>query len=224
MTGRLVVLRPEPGASRTVERGRNMGLAMVAYPLFVVEALAWNAPDVDLYDGLLLTSANAVRHGGEGLLRYTGLPLFAVGEATAEAARGAGLTVAAVGQSDAQAIVAEAARRGCRALLHPCGRDRRAFDAGEVMVDPVIVYAAKEMGDAAGLAAAVAQGDVVMVHSPRAGARLAALIPESLRQGLHVAAISDAALRAAGSGWASAAAVAQPDDSALLALGARLCE
>ena len=42
---RLLVLRPEPGASATVERARALGLDAVAMPLFEVEPVAWDAPD-----------------------------------------------------------------------------------------------------------------------------------------------------------------------------------
>ena len=70
---RVLVLRPEPGASATVERARERGLDAVAIPLFEIEPLAWEAPEAGSFDGLLLTSANAVRHGGEGLASLRGL-------------------------------------------------------------------------------------------------------------------------------------------------------
>ena len=58
---RVLVLRPEPGASATVERARELGLDAVAVPLFEIEPVAWEAPEAARFDGLLLTSANAVR-------------------------------------------------------------------------------------------------------------------------------------------------------------------
>ena len=42
---RLIVLRPEPGASATMERARERGLDPVAMPLFEIEPVAWHAPD-----------------------------------------------------------------------------------------------------------------------------------------------------------------------------------
>ena len=59
---RVLVLRPEPGAAATVKRARARGLDAVAIPLFEIEPLAWEAPPAGGFDGLLLTSANAVRH------------------------------------------------------------------------------------------------------------------------------------------------------------------
>src|SRR3954453_18370405 len=94
---RVVVLRPQPGADATVVKARALGLEAVAIPLFEIDSVEWEAPDAGSFDGLLLTSANAVRFGGEGLGELRGLKVYAVGEATAEAARAAGFGVAAVG-------------------------------------------------------------------------------------------------------------------------------
>ena len=80
---RLLVLRPEPGASETVRRAHERGLDAVAIPLFEIETARWEVPEAGGFDGLLLTSANAVRHGGEQLQALRGLPVYAVGQATA---------------------------------------------------------------------------------------------------------------------------------------------
>ena len=62
---------------------------------------------------------------------------------------------------------------------------------------------------------------VALVHSPRAGRRLAELVQD--RQRTAIAAISKSAAEAVGEGWASVEAADKPDDEALLALAARLC-
>ena len=93
MTRPIAVLRPEPGNAATVTRVTAAGWRAIALPLFVVRPLAWTAPDPSDFDGVLFTSANAVRHGGEELSQLTGLPAFAVGENSAQAARGAGFDV-----------------------------------------------------------------------------------------------------------------------------------
>ena len=61
---KVVVLRPEPGASATLARAKAAGIDAVAIPLFEVVPVAWDAPDPSSVDALLLTSANAARHGG----------------------------------------------------------------------------------------------------------------------------------------------------------------
>ena len=79
----VVVLRPEPGASRTAARAEALGLDARVVPLFAIVPIEWSAPDPSDFDGIVLTSANAVRHGGEQLDELKALPVHAVGEATA---------------------------------------------------------------------------------------------------------------------------------------------
>src|SRR5690606_36416651 len=57
------------------------------------------------FDGLLLGSANAVRHGGVALESFHAKPVYAVGEATARAAEAAGFTVASTGPGALQALL-----------------------------------------------------------------------------------------------------------------------
>jgi uroporphyrinogen-III synthase len=47
---RLVILRPEPGASATADRARAMGLEPVVMPLFKVEPVDWETPDAGSFD------------------------------------------------------------------------------------------------------------------------------------------------------------------------------
>jgi uroporphyrinogen-III synthase len=225
MTGRrLLVLRPQPGAERTATTARAMGFDPACYPLFHVTALPWTGPESHLVDAVMLTSANSVRHGGAQLARYTHLPAFAVGEATAAAAETAGFSVAHAGHEGAQAVIDAIAATGHRHILHLSGHHIRPFDPRGLRVTSVPVYASVESGDAEGLAAACAPGTVILVHSPRAGRWLAELMPEPRRGALHLVAISAAAREAAGAGWAGSRAAPTPDDKAMLALAAGLCE
>ena len=204
---RILVLRPEPGASETAARARKLGLEPVVAPLFTVRALPWEAPDPTAFDAVLLTSANAARHGGDELARLTVLPCYAVGEATAQAARAAGFENVAAGAAD-----------GLKRVLHLCGRDHVALAAAGVSVQRRIVYAA----DAVEVLPPEAAGDAVaMLHSPRAGRMFAALVPDRSR--VSIAAISANAAEAAGEGWRRKAVAAEPRDQALLELAARLC-
>ena len=125
MTLPLLILRPEPGASATAGRAAKLGLTTILYPLFDIRACAWEPPDTDSLDAMLLTSANAVRHGGPALALYKHLPVYAVGEATAQAARKEGFQLTGVGQSGAQAISDIMAQRAHARVFHPGGRDRR---------------------------------------------------------------------------------------------------
>ena len=214
---RLLVLRPEPGASVTAERARALGFTAVTAPLFEIEPLEWDAPEAGLFDGLLLTSANAVRHSGEGLQELRGLPVYAVGEATAEAAREAGFSVASTGDGGVDRLLGSIDQD--LNLLHLCGEDRRdPIEAGQRITN-VPVYRARPL-DPPDLSAA--EGAVALIHSPRAGRRFAELVHE--RGSTIIAAISPAGAETVGDGWAAVESAPEPNDDALLALAARLCD
>ena len=207
---RLILLRPEPGLARSAARAREMGLEVVETPLTRVEPIAAEMPEGG-FDALLLTSANAVRHAGALLAKVAHLPVHAVGEATADAAREAGLDVVAVGEGGVEGLTMPPGR-----LLHVCGERHRPL-AGQVTA--LAVYRTVAI---AGALPALADS-VVAVHSPAAGEQLDALAGET-RGGAIIAAISAAAADACGTGWERVEHAQRPDDESLLALAARLCQ
>lgn len=217
---RLFVLRPEPAAHRTIERALELGLDAIAAPIFKLEAVEWSAPRPDEFDGLLLTSANAVNMGGHELERLRNLPVHAVGEATAVAAEVAGFGVASVGKAGVDELLGSI-EPGTR-LLHLCGEDRRAPDQPRQLIHYLTVYRARAIAPPGNLEDL--RDQVAALHSPRAGTRLAELIDEQTRTTIRVAAISQGAADAAGPGWADVQVASEPTDSALLALARSLCD
>jgi uroporphyrinogen-III synthase len=219
---RLVILRPEPGASATLDRARALGLDAIAMPLFAIHPLDWTPPDRNEFDAVLATSANAFVHGGAGLDGFRDLPLYAVGGATAEAAKDAGFADVRAGSGNVDDLL-NSLPPGIR-LFHPCGRDRRDLSSARQAITPVPIYTAEEAPMPEGFAGIA--GAVVAVHSPRAGERLADLADaaEIDRSTVRIAAISEAAVSATGTGWAEVKSAAEPNDAALLELAARLCE
>jgi uroporphyrinogen-III synthase len=216
---RILILRPEPGASETAARARALGLDPIVAPLFTVRTLAWEPPE-EPFDALLLTSANAPRHGGPGMRPFFHLPGFAVGEATAEAARLAGFIDVEPGPADGAAALAMAVEKGCGRILHLCGRDHveLAYPGASVLSCPV--YASDAVGR---LPAAVLEGgSLALLHSPRAAALFARLVKDPST--IAIAAISRAAADAAGGGWAAVHVAQRPRDQALLELAAKLCK
>lgn len=214
----LVILRPEPGAGQTLANAKARGLETTSIPLFVVEPVSWAIPKVSAFDGLLLTSANAVRMAGADLSALTALPVFAVGEATASAARAGGFDVAKIGDAGVAELIRSLPSE--LALLHLCGADRRDPAAGNHSITPLIVYRSRALPEPCGVEQI--GGAVVLVHSPRAGARLSELIPD--HEHTAVVAISPAAAEACGSGWETVQVAGSPDDQALLSLAERLCK
>lgn len=212
---KLLLLRPEPGLSASADHARSLGISVVTCPLFAVAPLAWTAPDPAHFAALLLTSANAVRHAGPQLAKLATLPVLAVGRATADAARTAGLRVTKVGEGGAQQLIDSLA--GSPRLLHLAGEDHGPIASHRVTT--LAVYRAGTI-DAPDLPEVTDM--VIAVHSPRAGARLAELV--DARSDTMIAAISEAAALACGSGWRALEWSPKPTDSALLALAARLCQ
>jgi uroporphyrinogen-III synthase len=213
---RVLVLRPEPGASATAGRVRERGLEPIVIPLFEIEAVEWKAPEPGGFDALLLTSANAVRCGGEQLKDLRGLPVYAVGAATAEAARDAGFDVASTGDGGVERLLGSI--EPDLRLLHLAGEDRKVPAHARQEITAITVYRSRDRD--ADLRAAA--GDVALVHSPRAGRRFAELVGGG-RSAIAVAAISSDAAEAVGTGWAAVEAAEAPTDEALLVLTERLC-
>ena len=220
---RVLILRPQPGADQSARLARSFGLEPVVAPLFTVGALPWEPVEAAGFDAVMMTSANAARHGGPGLAPLTLLPCYAVGEATAAAAREAGFERVTVGDGDAEDLIGLCARDRVSNLLHFCGREHRAVERPGLRVERRIVYASDAVSTLPAAArAAVEGGAVALLHSPRAAALFGELV--EAREGVAVAAISAAAAEAAGDGWLAREAAPQPTDEALLELAAKLCK
>lgn len=217
---RVLVLRPEPGASATAERARGMGLDPVRVPLFAVEPVAWRSPEPAEFDGLLLTSANAVRHGGSGLAHLRALPVYAVGAATADAARAAHFAIAVTGDSDLDHLLGSIPAE--LRLLHLAGEHRTPAPHARQQLTSITVYRS-DVIDPVDVGAA--DHAIVLIHSPRAGRRFAELADRHGvdRSRVAIAAISRNAAAAVGAGWRLVATAGAPNDEALLALAACLC-
>ncbi|HKT75181.1 MAG TPA: uroporphyrinogen-III synthase [Sphingobium sp.] len=219
----VLILRPEPGASETAARAERMGLRTRRCPLFEARPVIWKEPSPQRFDALLLTSAQAARLAGPKLGLYRALPAYAVGRASAKALEARGFADVVAGEQGGSAIAARIARDGHRRVLHLGGTTVARIDPGPLLIERIAVYTIGVKKDA-GLEDALEPGAVLLVHSPRAGERVARLIAPERRGSFHLVAISAAALAACGAGWASGEAPDTPDDERMLALAARLCE
>lgn len=214
---RLLILRPEPGSTATAKRAQAMGFEVLVAPLFAVRPCAWTLPETAL-DAVMLTSANAARALAPLDPRLAALPAYAVGAKTGAAATAAGFADVRAGAAGVAELVARAAADGVRRLLHLAGADRTAFDPAGVEIVARTVYASETVEPPPALPA----GDAVaLLHSARAARRFAELVAPAR---FAVACLSPAVAAAAGPGWRALATAAQPDDDALLAVAARLCQ
>lgn len=222
----LVVIRPEPGCAASVAAARAAGLDARGFALFEVAAKSWEAVPAAGYDALLAGSANVFRYGGPGLPALSALPVLAVGEATAEAARAAGFAVAATGTGGLQKLL-ETLPRGCRRLLRLAGDERIALTPPRrVTIDERVVYTTRAVPFPPELAALLRGPAIIALHSADAARHLAAqCVSHGLRRArLRIAALSPRIAAAAGDGWGEVAAAPIPDDKALLALARQMCQ
>jgi len=222
----VLILRPEPGASATLEAARQMGLDARACPLFAVRPLAWEPLPRAHVDAVLLGSANALRHGGPALAQYRGVPAYAVGARTAEAARAAGLDVVASGKGGLQAMLGALAP-GHRRLLRLAGRERVDLEL-PTGVEVVLreVYASEPLALPLEIAALLSRPALALLHSGSAAAHFAHLcdVHGIDRSRLLLAAIGPRVAAQAGAGWRDLRSASLPDDAALLALASRMCQ
>lgn len=217
----LVILRPEPGASATAAAASALGLQPLVMPLFEGKAVEWTAPDPAAFDGLLLTSARAIEHGGEQIEKFRELPAYCVGGGTARAAEGAGFKVMAMGRGGVDSLL-QAVPLGER-LLHLCAANRREPATAGRNIEPIAVYEAAERPTPEGFGNI--EDAVVAVHSPRGGSTFSRMVDQAKlkRERISIVAISREAGEAAGEGWQALEAAPEPNDSALLAIASRLC-
>jgi uroporphyrinogen-III synthase len=222
----VIVIRPQPGCDATVTAARALGLDAQGFPLFETRPVAWRPPAPDAFDAVLIGSANALRHAGPALGAYAGKPAYAVGAATADAARHAGLDVVVAGSGGLQRVLAQVAPDH-RQLLRLCGRERVALDPSPgTAIEERVVYASEPLPFPPDLEALLHRPAVVLLHSAEAAQRFAGLCDANhiARAGLALAALAPRVARAAGSGWAALRSAPSPGDAALLALAQEMCQ
>lgn len=222
----LFIFRPEPGWTITVETAREMGLEVHGAPLFSIEAVEWEAPQAQDFDGLLVGSANIFRHGGKQLETLTKLPVHAVGEATADAARGAGFLVGRTGRGGLQNLVDDLSGRELH-LLRLAGEDRVTLRLPDgIAVDTRILYRAVPEALAEDDIALLREGGVVALHSGAAAERLRVEFDrhDLDREAVDLAVIGPRVAELAGERWRSIHTAEAPGDSELLALAKALCQ
>ncbi len=221
----VLVTRAEPSASLTCKRLAALGYHAVNAATAQIAATD-GAPDWTGAAAIIVTSPN----GAAQLMRLgapSSLKIFAVGPASAEAARAAGHDTIVTGSGDAAGLldmILSAPDPG--RLIHVRGRDQ-AFDLTGALTEmgrdahSHIAYEAR-MAEALPPAALEALGPraVVLIHSPLGAERLLALAEAGRRLAAlgaaHILAISEAAASPLRQSGAWRVTLAQrPDEAAL---------
>lgn len=192
---RVWITRAQPGAARTAARLTALGFTPVVAPLLAIRPLPDAldaAPDFAAVAALAFTSPNGVAAFAALTPALRDRPVFAVGDATAEAAREAGFVDArsAAGDIHALAALIKAAPRD--GLILAPGAREPAGDLPALLPDHSIlrlpVYAAEETG-----IVPPAAFDAVLLHSPRAARALAAVLTSEMARNRLAVCISEAA-------------------------------
>jgi uroporphyrinogen-III synthase len=180
---RIWITRAQPGAEVTAERVRALGHDAIVAPLLAVRVLPDVSVDLRGVAALAFTSANGVRAfadaSGERALK-----VFAVGAATAQAARQAGFKSVLSADGDVEALAEGiAVRRGelRGAVLQPgaaepAGDLAGALEKHGVEARRLILYETAPVDVAAAEVEALSRSDAVLLHSPRAAQVLAKLL------------------------------------------------
>lgn len=222
----VIVLRPVRGSHSTVQQAANVGLTVQAFPLSQIDPVAWEPPAPEMVDGLLLGSANAVRHAGPALALYRDKPAFVVGPATAVAARQAGFAVQLAGTGGLQQVLDGVPGGELRLLRLAARRHVELTLPTGLFVDTRIVYEAQDLPLPPALAELLREPALVLLHSAGLAAHFAT---ECDRLGIDRGQISLGALGpriadAAGPGWAAVRCPAKPLEADLLAMAQEMCQ
>ena len=229
---RLVVTRPQADGERTAAALRARGHEVLLAPLMRVEPVAANFSG--RWGGLVITSANAATAIADNpaCKRLLGLPLYAVGQRSAEAARQAGFTDVASADGDVRdlaRLIAERHPKATAPLLYLAGEDRAADLVGElalhgVAAEIVVVYRAIIAPFPPKLTAALKTGEVdAVLHFSRrsvenyiAGAAQAGVAGPALSV-RHICLSAQIAAPLGEAGAGRIAIAPRPDEAAVLA-------
>lgn len=229
---RVLVTRPLPDGERTAAALRAQGHDAMLVPLMqvrpipVVLAGKWSA--------VIITSANAIRAlAKDQITPLLGLPLYAVGERSAEAARAAGFREIRTAQGDADALIRLIAERSANEpapYLYLAGEHRAADIEGAlagkgIKVATAIVYRNTTAGFPSELIAAIEQNklDAALHFSRRsadnfvAGAKAAGLASQALAL-KHMCLSAQVAEPLVAAGAQDVVVARRPDEASLLAL------
>lgn len=146
----ILITRPEEDARDYARELEDEGFSCLVAPMLSFKAVDFECPDLSFYDGILFTSAHAVRMLGE--VSGRDITAYCVGKYTADASRQAGFSkveAAAGTGKDLAALVTDLPDVGAQRFLHVHGQ-HVAFPLVETLreqgisADGLVVYEAEK--------------------------------------------------------------------------------
>ncbi|WP_157016583.1 uroporphyrinogen-III synthase [Mesorhizobium xinjiangense] len=180
---RVLVTRPEPGASATARRLAALGHAPLVMPLSETRPLAGQTPPETVPNAVAVTSANALRHADSRLLTsLLQTPCFAVGARTADLAGEAGFKNVLAAGGDSRSLAATIGERlpaGAH-IFYLCGRTRRCefeqlLAAAGYACTPLETYETRALTPDPAILKRAGAVDCALVYSPNGARALAGL-------------------------------------------------
>ena len=230
---RVLITRPRDDAGPLAEMLAALGVESLIEPMLEIRFLAGECPDLDGVQAVALTSANGARALAARVGRRD-IPVLAVGEATAAAARAAGFADVAMAGGDVAALAALARERcapGAGPLLHVSGSVVAGDLAGSLEAEGFTVrratlyeaLASGALSDAARVAIVDGSLDAVLLFSPRTARTFVTLAADAglgdALGNLRALCLSEAVAEAVRPfPWREVRVAERPDQSALLAL------
>lgn len=217
MSRQVWITRAAPGALATAGRVAALGFDPVVAPLLEVRPTGHGPLDLSGAGALAFTSINGVE-AFASRCEDRGLPAFAVGAATAAAARAAGFTtvISADGAvTDLAKLIARHAPEIKGDVLHPSA----AETVGDLPARRLVVYETVAAPLPPGFEATIPGLNAVLVHSPKAARILSAILCENPGPDLRLLCLSPAvAAPLSGVPAREIVSAALPNEEALLNL------
>jgi uroporphyrinogen-III synthase len=223
---RIWITRAQPGADATADRVRAMGHEPLVAPLLATRRVDAATIDLEGVGALAFTSANGVRAFAE-LSGERSLRVYAVGAATAQAARQAGFRSVLSTEGGVEALAVGIAARANElggAVLHPGAAELAgdlvgALEAQKVPARRLVLYETKPQPPPAERLESLMRADAVLLHSPKAAKVLAGLLRAHPAPQMRALGLSPAVLKPlARAKLAGKAAPPYPLEAALLQL------
>ncbi len=228
---RLMITRPLEDAEPLAKELSDLGIESIVEPLLDIAIFDSRTPDLSGVQALLLTSANGVRAFSR-ICDNRQLPVYAVGDASARAARDAGFDKieSASGDVDALAeLVLSKLNPDDGALLHIAGT-KIAGDLGGCLSDADYDYRRLQLYHAARAATLSDEGlnairgglvDGVILYSPRTAKSFVELMKKAgaveYSDRMTAFCLSQAvAIKAGGLNWDQVVVADSPNQSALI--------
>ena len=220
------ITRARPGADATAERVRQLGVEPIVAPLLEVRRAPLAPIDLEGVSAIVFTSANAVSAFADRCAERT-LRVFAVGDATAAAARMQRFSNVLSAQGDVAALAASLAARRRElpgVILYPAAAEPAqdlagALEAAGLAVRQITIYETVVIDPDEVLVARLGEVDGVLLHSAKAARALAGFLKSHPSPGLTAFCLSRQIARSLGrAGLASVVSAEAPTETALLAL------